>query len=291
MGVKPVVSHSEAESFLTCELRHYYAFVDKLEKIDKGTALFRGIVGHNAFEVFFNARKKKMAWNNAINLMIEFLSQELMKAEGKQVEVIGQLAIIMPGFLEHFKGRIESWEVIAVEETYRIEFQDFTYPFTVDYYVKEKTGEFAVFDSKFTYDFYKPQIIQLLPQLPKYAGGLRVLGYPVDKGYYSFIRYRNLNDPNGNNTYAMYPVDLDRNRVKNAFGEQLRTALKIAELKTLTPEVHKEHIERTASKRTCEYCPFLDICVTEQFGRDSTLLRKTEYQTSTYGYSGVIADV
>jgi len=291
--MKPVISHSETDAFLTCEYRHYYAHVDSLEKIEKGSALTRGIIGHAAFEAFFKARQNNMPWMNAVNMVTQVLTEHMMKTtDPKTIELLGQLAILVPGFLEHFKSRIESWKVVAVEEEFRIKFEDFDFALKPDYFVREKNGEYALFDSKFTYDFYSPQLVQILPQLPKYAGALKILGNPVDKAYYSFIRYRNLRDMSPGNIYQMTSINLNDTRVRSAVMEQIVTARRILELKQLGPEEHKKRIVHTSTKVNCQWCPFLDLCVAEVSGSDGKHIKRSLYQPNTYGYEpGVMLDV
>lgn len=291
--MKPVISHSEVDAFLTCQYRHYYAHVDSLEKTEKGSALTRGIIGHAAFEAFFKARQQGAPWMNAVNMVTQVLTEEMMKTtDPKTIELLGQLAILVPGFLEHFKARIESWKVVAVEEEFRIKFEDFDFALKPDYYVREKNGEYALFDSKFTYDFYSPQLVQMLPQLPKYAGALKILGNPVDKAYYSFIRYRNLRDTSGNNLYQMTSISLNDDRMRRAVTEQISVARRILELKAFGPEIHKRNIVHTATKVNCQWCPFLDLCVAEVSGSDGKHIKRSLYQPNTYGYEpGVMLDV
>ena len=291
--MKPVISHSEVDAFLTCQYRHYYAHVEKLEKIEKGSALTRGIIGHAAFEAFFKARQQGSSWAYSVNTVTDVLTSEILKAsDPKAIELLGQLAALIPGFLEYYRQRIESWKVVAVEEEFRIKFEDFDFALKPDYYVRERNGEYALFDSKFTYDFYAPQLVQMLPQLPKYAGALKILGNPVDKAYYSFIRYRSIRDTSPKNIYQMESVNLNDSRVKRAVTEQLQTANKIVELKSLPTDMHKERIVHTATKTNCQWCPFLDLCVAEISGSDGKHLKKSLYQPNTYGYEpGVVLDV
>ena len=54
------ISNSEVSTFLQCERRHFYSFIDNggLEAKTKSMSLNRGIIGHEILAVYFKALQR-----------------------------------------------------------------------------------------------------------------------------------------------------------------------------------------------------------------------------------------
>jgi hypothetical protein len=74
-----IVSHSECDSITLCELRHYYAFGEKLEPIEKSYSLDRGITGHHFMHIFMKTLKETGNWDDSIEVLNEALAQAVAK--------------------------------------------------------------------------------------------------------------------------------------------------------------------------------------------------------------------
>jgi hypothetical protein len=204
---------------------------------------------------------------------------------GHDIKIINNLVRIMRGWLEKFEDRIRYWEIVAVEETQRLDFGDFEFAFTTDLIIKEG-GSRKIIDIKFIYDFYTGDLLALLPQIPRYVGADRALGNKTTEGLYGFVRHRNLKAPSPDDLYQLVKLeDLTTERIHQAFRETRIAAQRIAELRKLDRDEWRSRILHVQNVFVCKSCPFKDLCAMEIAGKDSRLLRATEYEENKYGYA------
>jgi hypothetical protein len=271
---KRIVSGSEIDAFNLCTRRHFYAFHERLERKNKSESLTRGIAGHELYKVFWTARSEGRTWERSLELMEEALSRMIKNIDMK---VIINLYQTMTGSLNHYRNRCEEWEILSVEQVYKLEFPDFIYAYSPDLVVREN-GATAIVDYKFTYNFYNDVAMQLLPQIPRYVGAHRALNMWVQKGYYWFNRYRIVKEDGPRHRYLLDPVILSNARIKNAFDDVIGTAKRIVSIERIDETI------RNANNFVCNTCSFKNICVSELNGGDGKLVRQLEFQPSTYGY-------
>lgn len=276
----PVLSHSEVDTFVLCERRHYYAFGEKLiRKGGQSDALFRGITGHALFASFFQELKDSFNYNSALSAMEKEAAQYLNSPNASIAIEAYRLCL---EFLDYYKERIEGWRVECVEGEYRLDFPDFTYAFTVDLGVWENGLKFL--DFKFTYDFYDADALAILPQLPRYIGAARALGMNVRGGLYGFVRYRSLKG-GPENKFLIAHINLPQARIKNSFQDLVVAADRILALKALDLETWRSRISRVSNNHICRSCSFKSLCIAELNGSDGKVERLTEYEENTrYGY-------
>lgn len=202
-----------------------------------------------------------------------------------ELKRINRLQALVIGFLEFNKHQISEWNIVGVEQEYRLPMKDFIYAFTVDLVVH--TGfAYEPIDWKFTQDFYSRTMVDLLPQVPKYIGAMRKLDMNTRRGHYGFLRYRvNLKDQNPRNLYKIQPIDPNRERINTTFEEFMRVAEKIKRLKEMDGPEWLSNVERTSNKLVCNSCGFNRLCAVELSGSDGKLMREELYAVSTYGYA------
>lgn len=282
-----LLSHSEAESFNMCERRHYYAFGERIQKRKLSTSLQRGNYGHSYMEVFFKALQQGNTWDYA-------LAEVAAKYQSDLVENISDpdfclvLQKLMPrviGFLNHYRDRILRWKIVAVEQEFRLPIGDEdTYPFKIDL-VMEENAQVKIVDWKFTYDFYLPDVVKLLPQIPKYIGALRSMGYSVSDGYYGFIRYRDLKEEDPKKIFDLHPVGATKSRILRSFHDYVVTLEQVRNMRKLPLEKWELSVRRAANNMICKNCGYLFLCQAELNGSDGKMIRRQDFVPNTYGYS------
>lgn len=280
---KAVISHSEVESFSLCERRHYYAFGERLARKRHSAALETGINGHYLMlEVFFKSLQRTGSWDHAMAELQMAIIQSVAKTDDPKV--IQDLARIVTGWLEHFREKIETWEILEVESKKQLDFGDFVFAFTCDLVIRER-GNRTIIDFKFVYDFYSDDLLALLPQIPRYVGAERALGLGTRYGKYAFVRYRHLKSPSNDDLYAITQIDLPLARIQNAFKDVKLSLQRIQQLRALPLEEWEQSVTRVSSSVVCKRCQFKDLCSAELSGSDGVVIRATEYELSTYGYT------
>jgi hypothetical protein len=186
---------------------------------------------------------------------------------------------------------LTGWRILAVEKEFNLEYDSethATYPFVVDIIALSPEGKTVVIDHKFVWDFYTFDDAALQPQIPKYIGALRGLGYTIDYGMYNMVRTRRIvgtkskAHPDGAGPtleQMLQTMELKPNstRVTRTFMEQIGTAREIQALKELSLEEQDAVSYRTANKMVCQSCSFRDLCTTELVGGNTKLMIATEY--------------
>lgn len=288
-----IVSHSEVQTYLMCQQQHWYGYGERIEKIKRGPSIERGIDGHLLLQIFFSAYmdlqkiKHDDPYKGAIGAVSDFVNPLLNDAftnnDGDETKRIVALHALVLGFLDYIKSDILKWQIIGVEKEFRIKLtDDIIYAFTVDLLVWD--GFFKPIDWKFTYDFFSPEVLALLPQVRKYIGALKHLDFPVDFGYYGILRYRSLKKNTPDDLYRLQKVEPTKSSINTYFGDTVKIAKQIAKLKAMSPEGWKDEIVRNSSITTCKMCDFRFLCGPELHGSDGVNIRNVHYKQSTYGY-------
>jgi hypothetical protein len=280
-----LVSHSEVDTFNSCERKHLYSFGYRLEKKGTSDALYRGTTGHSVLRRYYNALSNGALLQDAIDAGMDVLAEEMSKGD-PAYGPLTYLYRLMPMYFDYYKDDYERFEVVAIEEEYRLQVTDeLIYPFKPDFIVKDRrTGDLEVWDHKFVYNFFTVDEINLLGQLPKYIGALRALGIYITRGRYNEVRYRPLKEPTFTDLFRREQVKPSTARIQRTFLEQLRQAEKIADVKAQGLDQWSELAPRVLSKSMCGFCSFKMICTAEMNGSDTTLMQQVEYRPNTYGY-------
>lgn len=265
MPERRLISHSEVDTLNQCEYKHYYAHELKLESKSHSANLALGNTGHKFMETFLKAihagADNEEAQLKAIN------------AIGGMDRYIEATALGMKWIAEAWPKL--DWKIVAVEVEYRVAVSEtLVYPFKADAVVETK-GKLAVVDHKFLYDMYPQEVIDILPQLPRYIAGLRNNGIPADMGIYNMLRTRKTNI----DVLVQRETIPSNNRVIQSFREQLEGMRRIEE--------GIKFPMRTANKINCANCQFRDLCTADLNGEDTSLMKELFFQPNTYGYKDI----
>ena len=282
------VSHSEAESFLSCRRKHFYGYIKNggLKPNIVATALSRGSFFHECLEAYYNrileAGDTSKAQRGAHKAAVEAaLAHYKSRTEGKgehfdDTPASGRRSVyeaIFEFYLPNESLVRAGWIVQAVEFkiALEIELDDETvyqYPFVIDLIALDPHGKTVIIDHKYIYDFYSPDDVDLLSQLPKYLGALRSGEFPADYAAYNMIRNRTKKDAQLEDVVRFLPVKPTTHQIENVMMEQVTVAADIIGLRADGEEAADHVAYRSASTITCRGCDFSDICRTERIGGD-----------------------
>lgn len=288
----PSVSHSEVDSYLLCRRKHYYGYGLSLERISQSNSLATGTAGHKILEVFYST---VASYGDTASEQKENFEAGLLAARDAYAEIVregyedasnrARLEDILfdeeYGYFANEYILNSGARILAVEKEFSLVYDtdnQSNYPFVVDLVIQDKDGKYAVIDHKFVYDFYTPEATDLQPQIPKYIGALRALGYEIEYGAYNMLRTRKMKTPTAESTQYYMILKPNAQRVVNTFMEQMGVAAEIQALKELSIEDQEKRAYRTANKMVCQSCSFRDICSTELVGGNVELMKKTEYK-------------
>ena len=265
MSERRLISHSEVDTLCQCEYKHKYAHVDKLESKSHSANLALGNTGHHFMQHFLQSIKDGKTTEQAEHIATN-ATIGMDRANDAMALTYKWIREVWPTL---------DWKIIAVEVEYRVAVTDtLVYPFKADVIV-ETQGKIAVVDHKFLYDPYPAEVIELLPQLPRYIAGLRSHGIAVDFGIYNMFRTRKTQI----DVLKQTPTVPSNSRVIQSFKEQIEGMKRI--------ERGIPFPMRTATKINCANCQFADLCRAELNGEDTELMREQFFQPNTYGYEDI----
>lgn len=295
------VSHSRVEAFLRCRRQEYYGYGRKLQRIETSTALALGSAIHSVLEALYstvlaaglNKRAQKKAYPDGVKAALSQVD-ELYKDGFVDSEKRAPLRLIIENYLQREpfidnawrEDDSRQWLIMAVEKEFSLVWDDednAQYPFIIDLIAKDPDGYMIVIDNKGVYDFYRHEDAQLMPQIPKYIGALRALGYKVGNyGVYNMLRTR----PAPKTTKRalsdwafLLSFDVSATRVQRSFMEQVVASRMVHDLDRLDPETRDLQALRINNTDICNrMCDFKDLCVEELRGGNTAILMRTEFK-------------
>lgn len=305
-----IISHSEVDQFLTCERKHYYAFgisngrgSTGLESKNISRGLYIGNLGHRALQVYYEALMA--AGSNAIptDADIDKAATEALvvvtsriNEDPEHTEWCLNLYAILSAYFPYYREEDQKdWQYMAVETMFQYDVdKDISFPFTPDLIKRHRrTGRVIVVDHKFLANLYTPREIGIQPQIPKYIGTLRNLGYRVDDGEYNLISTRVLKTKPyeaTNETMRRVLVKATKERIDRSLKEQYEIIKRIAFYKEAPGNMWKQAAMRSANSWNCKNCPFLDLCTAELNEQDVSVMLKYDFIPNSYGYDKAVND-
>jgi RecB family exonuclease len=283
------VSHSETDSYLLCRRKHYYGYTKSLKRIGESDSLTRGTAGHAVLEAFYskirelagdNQEKQYAAFKEALEAADQKLTELEAEGVGNSDRSMPLRAMLFDYYFPNEPYVLNKWTILAVEKEFSLEYDEegSTYPFVVDMIAIDPQHRTVVVDHKFVYDFYTSDASDLQPQIPKYIGALRALGFKIDYGQYNMVRYRKIKEPRAEQITTQLDVTPNGVRVQTTFIEQIGVATELKERKKLPVEVQAATAYRTANKMVCQSCSFADLCKAELQGQDAALVERNYYE-------------
>ena len=259
-----LISHSEVESHGQCERKHYYAFTRRLQPKSSSIALQRGNAGHQMLENFLTGH----------DIMHD--------PKGKLAEIDMMPKMEAMALVTYWINNIWptlSWKVHSVEQEFRVPIREgLIYPFKIDLII-EKGRKLYIVDHKFASDAYSDDVVNILPQIPRYMAGLRRVGINIEGGFYNFFRTRKLN--NIPDKYVIKPVVVSETRRQESMKDLIAGMDAILENR---PPI------RTPNKMNCDHCGFYALCVAELNGQKTEFMERAQYEPNTYGYTEEVTE-
>jgi len=290
-----LISHSEAENYLQCRRRWWYEDMRNLSKVDDSRALLRGTIGHAVIEEYLKVvlkegdspTEQKQAHDYAVD-QARTKFEEVYDPRADDDAHMALEEILFDWYFPHEPLVNYGWQVLATEQKFYFDVDDdLVYPFTVDLLAYDRQGNIVLVDHKFLFDFYTRIATGLQPQIPKYIGALRLMGFEVAYGLYNMVRTRPMakshRAPDRLQTLEVKP---SAQRVETTFMQQLDVAYQLAEYKQVDAASLDSVMWRTANEHACKSCSFRMLCEAELAGndREAKLIEKTYFTTRTERY-------
>lgn len=287
------VSTSEVSTFLTCKQRWMYAHHPSynLEPRTLGKALYRGIIGHEALEIYYktnmdgNNHEKGVEASNAF--IVKKALEETMKGDSEKALMISSLGVLVNSYYEETKWLWNTYNITGVEQIVTAPLpgvNDIEFAGRIDLGLEINSGpnkgEAVPWDHKFTYNFWSEKALKMNPQISNYIWSYREMGVRSRRGIINMLRYRN----DAVESFDQKEVP-STSSLRNTFiNNHVVAAQQIVELKHKDKVTTLDGITRSSSKFNCEYCPFIDLCHTEANGQDSSTMIKASFRPNSYGY-------
>lgn len=280
-----LISNSEIKTFQTCQRRHYYSFRESLAPDSKNLskALTRGIVGHEALEEYYRAKRQgnNKAW--CTDVLLHVIDQSLSKY-AEFTKELTQLKDVLKRYVDCYWD--EPWKVLEVEKSYETLLDnsrvDLKYGMRLDLLVEitagKDKGQIVVVDHKFVYDFFSDRHNKMNAQLIKYMKTLRDNGIDVRKGILNQIRYRELKNPDSKKIFRRDTIVSSNAEMQRYMNEHAKVAKDIWEMETAPIELTRMNID----KMTCGYCSFQPLCSLYMSGLDTEATKKHLYVRNEY---------
>lgn len=283
------ISNSEVGTWTTCKRKYYFAFDLKLEKIERGEALSRGVIGHEVLESYYGILAEGHSHEDAKHIAATKLT-EIMTRPGSDMKLCLSLKTLLDRYWDYYQGHPD-WEILEVESSYDLPMtNDFTMPMRLDLLIRIKsTGKIYILDHKFCYDFWSYHQIALSPQFAKYVAGLRYDGKQIDGCILNQIRYRSMKDQDPAKYFKQEVVVPSNAKIRNVVREHIVVSQEIVEHRSKPPGIREALSVHVLNTMICKGCDFKDICASELDGGETEFLIQNEYQTNTYDYNKVVA--
>lgn len=281
-----LISNSEVNTFQTCERQHYYAFREALKpKKGHSKSLTRGIVGHEALELYYKAKRKGFSKEVCTQQLIGAVESEIPKYPEYSQELY-QLISVLQRYVEYYWD--EPWKILEVESTHSTLLGNSTvkYGLRLDLLVEVTSGrdkgQIIIVDHKFVYDFFNDREKQMNTQLVKYIRTLKKNGIPVRKAILNQIRYRQMKSADPNMLFRRDTIVTTDKESERFMEEFSKVAEDIDWLTGLSQEIHKASSRMHIDKQTCSQCAFQPLCKLNLQGLDEQPTKDMLYTHNDY---------
>lgn len=262
--MKTTLSHSEIDEYLSCRRKHYYKYGLRLNKTGSSDALRRGILGHSALEAIFKKAREEyrpicsddFATGNAV--LAAHLTENM-----QDLDMVNHLLKALKVFSNSI-SEFENFIILGVEEKYEVDLGESEISLVIDLVVTDnRDGSYGIIDHKFVGSAYYGDQTSLMPQLPRYAAALDVLGLPHD--WFAYNQFVMTATPKRVFEY----VEVSQPRVERVGEEHALVSKEIMRLRTLDLAEWSYEATRVGSNLICNHCPMKALCIAELNGQTS----------------------
>lgn len=292
-----VISNSEVGTYLACELKHFFAFGLNVAPKKNSKALSRGIIGHKALAIYYQALKegsdKVLARKLALSFIMEIINENDKEFLYDEF-MLNELYQLVRDYLEFYES--DPFKVILVEEELVWEYQPSVgYGMRLDLLAQwtggPNAGKYALIDHKFVYRFKTQDMLYINSQLPKYKAVLEQKGYRVDQTILNQVCYRTRKTSplSPEEKYSREFLVFKAPEIRQVMKEQIIVADQILQKRSLPLADWKNSTVRAMNEYACTNCQFLAPCRMDLVGQPIGAMLKTEYQDNSYRYEEIEA--
>lgn len=286
--LRRTVSHSEVESYLSCERKHYYGYGLEIQRRWNSDSLQRGTIGHLFLEHYFSFRMEEGSSPEVHEKAKKATFAFAAKYMQDHPDEIGLATEALNCVIFFFQSDcLMDYDVLGVEKEYVLEVVDpLDMPFKIDAILRHKhTQAIVVVDFKFLKDFYSEDHTELMPQLPKYVGGLRAKALPVHAAAYLMLRTGGAKgETDWQKKIKWMLVPLSDARVQRTFEEQVIASMRIQKRKQMVVEqgeaglfAWSKDALRVFNSMICQNCSFKSLCIAELNDAQPNMVLDQEY--------------
>lgn len=287
-----LISNSDVNSYSTCERRHYYAFRERLAPTMKtqSVALTRGIVGHEALEVYYGHKQTGMSKEYCVDSALAVISSRIEDTPEFTKEFT-QLKELIRKYADYYWH--EPWRILEIEKQHEFDLslleksiEGVKFGMRLDLLVEAiagpNKGRILLVDHKFVYDFFSDKDLELNPQMIKYMKTLREEGIPVHKAILNQVRYRSMKSNDPKLIFRRDDIKSTPLEMHNIMDNHAQIAGRIDKLYKLPQHEHYIATTMHMETNTCKYCSFLPLCKEVLNGKDPEPTKKVLYERNTY---------
>lgn len=276
------ISHSEVETYNTCERKHFYQYAEKLEPLRESRALVVGTLFHEYCEKYFKCvQSLQESGQFSYEEKEKLVTQISLEFAEKEDDI--ETFTILKNYLR--LQVLDSFRVMSVEQHFVCEISPgVDLSFKVDLIVQDNSGRFIIVDHKTVQNPFKDYELKIKPQLVLYLVALLKGGYPVDGVAYSQIKKKPAKTDTDADIYVYKELEVTEKRKETAQRELVNVAKRIGQRRS-NPEFWEQNTTRNTGN--CTYCIFRDLCSADNMGKDNEALalRTMNFKVSTRGSS------
>lgn len=284
-----ITSHSEIQTYLTCQRKWYYAF--KLQKRPKrfSDALERGINFHEVLAVYYEAKQAGVYHGSCVEAAEEHILW-LKRNKSLTWAEVGVLNLLLNRYAVHSKDET-GFDILDVEGYYETPIAEgISIGLRLDLLIKYTSGvhknRYSIWDFKTCYNFWPDSQVLMYPQFPKYAWTLRTLGANLKYGEIRQIRWREDAREKCRNS----PVKYDKHVAGTFIDEHVRVSQEIQDLRYIDAKIVSDSVNRSSGifgSDPCSDCPFFTPCYSNLQNRleDEQLALDAHFIHNDYGYT------
>lgn len=288
-----LISGSQLDAWRRCNRLYHYAYDLQIAPIETPWPLAVGKAGHEMAATYYAARQLGAGHAEAAEQVQEQVSfnADILQKDPKVLH----FALRTVGYYWAAIGAgQEALSIVDVEWPVQQERAGWTYAATLDLLVRTDGGELQVWDHRFLYDPYGPDMARLDSQLPRYvAAAMQATGEIITAGVRNMVStapMAALAKANRGRVKRIR-VDFTPERLMIVGQETDRTAQQILAWRSLPLEMRGQLAGRTVipGERypACKTCPFFKLCIADGWGEDTTKMRAEQFGPSDYGYEEV----
>lgn len=271
-------SHSEIETWVECERKHFYRYGKRLESKEDNETMSRGNIIHEVLSEYYLQRKLGADHFAAMEHALPYLGRATDRYNLYDAEKMQALCrTLLYWYWETYQN--DTWKILEVEVDYKVQLtSDFQLPVKIDLIVEDPFDGIGLVDHKVCYDFFSVDKVDMSPQLPRYLAVALELGIKPNFLMYNQIRWRNTKDNQADPTlrFQRTPVPVTTEKVVTIMREHMMSAEKISHLRSLGVEKWEQNVVRNPS--ACQYCNFKDLCDADMNNRDAQLTQDSFYR-------------